>query len=63
MSQKTKDTEVESIIKNITYSKDMKTGLCYGIVTIVKSSDIFDSGLITCVPCDSLKKVKVIEVN
>ncbi len=62
MSQKTNDDDSQSVTSNITFSKHMKTGLCFGMVTFTKSGG-FNSVSVTCVPCDSLKKVKVVEVN
>lgn len=48
------------IIKNITYFKDQRTGLCFAIVSITAHSYSVTS--ITCVPCDSLKN-KNIEIK
>lgn len=39
------------------YVKDMRTGLCYMI------GDAYNSVQATCVPCDSLKRVKLITIK
>lgn len=51
------------------YVKDSNTGLCYSISKIgfndfgMNTSTHFDSRTMTCVPCDSLKKVDVISIG
>ncbi len=45
-------------IQKVVYIKDNRTGLCFGEIEPNSNSES-----ITCVPCDSLKKVTVIEIN
>ena len=47
---------VEFDAEDITYGKDSRTGLCYGVVASRKSFTASPTGLgITCVPCESVK--------
>ena len=39
------------------YVKDVRTGLCYVV------GDAYNSVQVTCVPCDSLKRVKLITMK
>jgi len=39
------------------YVKDMRTGLCYVV------GDAYNSVQVTCVPCDSLKGVRLITIK
>jgi len=42
--------------EDITYGKDSRTGLCYGIVASRKSFSTDATGLgLTCVPCESVE--------
>ena len=51
------------------YIHDKNTGLCYSFTNIIfyrdeiDHSGVFNSGSMTCVPCDSLKKYKVISIK
>lgn len=45
----------------IIYGKDSRTGLCYSIP--VEMGLVENRKKMSCVPCDSLKKVKVIKLN
>lgn len=58
MSKKPSEEASSDIVKNITYVKDKKTGLCFATVLAV-GSDGWNSSSITCVPCDSLKNVPI----
>ena len=41
---------------DIQYSKDTRTGLCFGFVASRKTMKVEATGLgLTCVPCDSVK--------
>lgn len=54
----TNEDEVSTIKSKITYIKDDKTGLCFAVLN--NSTDGFRSTFsITCVPCDSLKRVSL----
>lgn len=44
--------------RNIEYFKDERTGLCYAAVNSVQADGLANTSF-TCVPCDSLKNVKV----
>ncbi|MFA5366316.1 MAG: hypothetical protein WC333_00135 [Dehalococcoidia bacterium] len=44
--------------RNIEYFKDEETGLCYAAVNSIQADGLANSS-IACVPCDSLKNVKV----
>jgi len=47
---------VEFDAEDITYGKDSRTGLCYGIVASRKSFSTDATGLgLTCVPCESVE--------
>lgn len=51
----TNDLEVRVIKDKLTYIKDDKTGLCFAVLN---NTDGFrNTFAITCVPCDSLKRV------
>lgn len=42
---------------DITYVKDHRTGLCYGIVAARKTGDTGQTGIgITCVPCEPVEQ-------
>jgi len=54
----TNDEEAIVIKSKITYIKDERTGLCFAVLN--NSTDGFRSTFsITCVPCDSLKRVSL----
>lgn len=54
----TVDTSQATDIKNsLSYFKDTATGLCFGTIQAGKIGTNDGSISITCVPCDSLKKV------
>jgi hypothetical protein len=44
--------------RNIEYFKDKRTGLCFASINSM-TADGYTITSITCVPCDSLKNVKV----
>lgn len=47
---------------DVTYFKDNRTGLCFGILASKKAQSMSSTGLgIACVPCEALKNVKVIK--
>lgn len=46
------------VISGIKYIKDDRTGLCFAILTSV-SANTYIIISITCVPCDSLKKLGI----
>jgi hypothetical protein len=50
---------VAKVGRNLTYFKDAKTGICFAAVNSYSNSSGNKYTSITCVPCDSLKKVKV----
>lgn len=51
-------TDNSKIIENITYFKDERTGLCFASVNSHSyGANVITS--ITCVPCDSLKKIGI----
>lgn len=41
------------------YLKDPNTNLCFGAMRLDGSAYGFDKETLTCVPCDSLKKVEI----
>lgn len=52
---KLSDKYAKDFIKNITYVKDSKTGLCFGIIASRKTGSTDSSGIgITCVPCENV---------
>ncbi len=54
----TNEDEVKVIKDKITYIKDYRTGLCFAVLN--NHTDGFRSTfIITCVPCDSLKRVNI----
>ena len=54
----TNDEEAIVIKSRITYIKDERTGLCFAVLN--NSTDGYRSTFtITCVPCDSLKRVSL----
>lgn len=57
--QLTNEPNVNKIERNLVYFKDEKTGLCFAAINSMSSKSLSNSTSITCVPCDSLKKVKV----
>lgn len=56
--QMTEKTDIKQIKENLTYFKDERTGLCYAVVNSISTQGGSYTS-ITCVPCDSLKHVKV----
>lgn len=56
--QMSERTNVQRVGSNMSYFKDEKTGLCYAAINS-RSTHGGSYTSITCVPCDSLKKVKV----
>lgn len=48
---------------NFIYFKNMKTNLCYSMCNYNTSEGSMNSGTFTCVPCDSLKNVEIIELE
>lgn len=51
--------DTSEIQENIVYFKDPNTGLCFAAVNSTNTKSWSNSSSITCVPCDSLKKVEV----
>lgn len=45
-----------SVVNNISYFRDNHTGLCFASITNNVEGKVT---VITCVPCDSLKNVKI----
>lgn len=58
--QEVKGQTLELVKKSIRYFKDDRTGLCFA-VSISRTYSSYFNHNITCVPCDSLKKIVVIE--
>jgi len=54
---KTYERELLWYMNSTRYVKDMRTGLCYMI------GDAYNSVQAVCVPCDSLKRVKLITMK
>ena len=53
-------TDPSGFDNKFTYFKDKKTGLCFGAITNQHGGSIVETSTsITCVPCDSLKKIGV----
>ena len=50
--------ETEKVQENLTYFKDEKTNLCFASINS-SSYGGYSVTSITCVPCDSLKRVKL----
>jgi len=57
------ELEDRQIIDKISYIHDNNTGLCFAIVKCQVSQQGHSNFNITCVPCDSLKRVRVIQVE
>jgi hypothetical protein len=51
-------TNNNDVKNNITYFKDAKTGLCYAAINSYTYGG-YKVTSITCVPCDSLKKIEI----
>lgn len=51
--------EPDSIKENIVYFKDERSGLCFAAINSTNTQSLSNSSSITCVPCDSLKRVDV----
>lgn len=49
----------ESLKKNIVYFKDPTTNLCFAGVNSTNTKSLSNNSSITCVPCDSLKKINI----
>ncbi len=44
--------------KDLSYFKDYRTNLCFGVVASRKTGSLTTSGLgVTCVPCENVKKL------
>jgi len=56
--EKTSTDDSNKTIEKITFSKDYKTGLCFATINSVTylGHEVIS---ITCVPCDSLKKIGI----
>ena len=50
-------TEIKEVLTTMFYFRDSKTGLCYAAVTNYNQDG--NVTCITCVPCDSLKKIGI----
>ncbi len=60
----TKTTSVKVDLSDVSYYKDTRTGLCFAAIGSHAGGQISDNGTgmgFACVPCDSLKNVKVIK--
>lgn len=53
--------DVEDIEDNMVYFKDKNSGLCFGAVNSLNTKSASNSSSITCVPCDSLIKYKLLK--
>jgi len=53
--------DTDEIQSNLAYFKDPNTNLCFAAVNSTNTKSWSNSSSITCVPCDSLKNVKVHE--
>ena len=53
------EPKIKSIRENLVYFKDPNTGLCFAAINSTNTSSLSNSTSITCVPCDSLKRVDV----
>ena len=52
---KLSDKYADELVNKITYAKDHRTGLCYGVIASRKTGDTNSSGIgITLVPCDDV---------
>lgn len=51
--------DTAEIQENIVYFKDPNTGLCFAAVNSTNTKSLSNNSSITCVPCDSLKRVEV----
>jgi len=56
--QMNQTTDVGDVKKNLTYFRDGNTGLCFAVINS-NSTQGGSYTSITCVPCDSLKRVNV----
>jgi uncharacterized protein YpmB len=56
-SNKTKAKSIHTV-----YLKSKKTGLCFSAIDFETGTG-FEYNSLTCVPCDSLKNVEVIEIE
>lgn len=50
---------VEDVKDHLTYFKDDRTNLCFSSIASTNTSSLTQSVSITCVPCDSLKNIKL----
>lgn len=51
--------DTDEIKDNIVYFRDSNTGLCFAAINSINTKSLSSSSSITCVPCDSLKRIKV----
>jgi len=58
--QTSQETNTQDVVSSISYFRDSTTGLCFAAVNSVSYPGITS---ITCVPCDSLKKLKYGKIN
>lgn len=56
--QSNRNVTSQNVLDNITYFKDPKTGLCFASINSVTYNFQWVTS-ITCVPCDSLKKIGI----
>jgi hypothetical protein len=57
---KVKDGHAKKMAQKITYFKDHRTGLCYGVIATRKTMRTSQSGMgMTTVPCEQVEKVLV----
>ena len=51
--------DTDSIKENLAFFKEEKTGLCFAAVNSTNTKSLSNTSSISCVPCDSLKKIKL----
>lgn len=52
--QKVSDESSAKIMRNVSYDRDSRTGLCYAIVGTINDQQLYNGFSITWVPCEPL---------
>lgn len=60
MTSAPSNSDAQSNVSQISYIKDTRTGLCFGMLNSTSYTG-YEITSITCVPCDSLKNVLLIQ--
>lgn len=60
MTSAPSNSDAENNVNQISYIKDSRTGLCFGMLNSTSYTG-YEITSITCVPCDSVSKLLVIK--